>query len=761
MDLMHDDITTLPSTQAPECDAQEIELVGEIERITFTSATNGFTVARLRVRGQRELVCVVGAMLDPQPGQALKVHGVWRNDPKYGRQFSATQCWPILPTTTDGIRLYLQSGLIKGVGQKYADRIVKHFGDKTFEILDQDPGKLAEVPGVKKKRIALIQHSWAEHKEIRDLMIFLQSHGVSSSFAVRLYKFYGSQALAVVKDNPYRTAMEVRGVGFLTADALASKLGFAHDCDLRIEAGILYVLNQLAEQGHVYYPQPELIAKCVEILGVEEGKVEVGLEAVAAARRVRVETLEADRLGVYLAPFYIAEDGVAKLLRNLLAAPKTVRPIAPDKAVDMVQKELGIELAGRQIEAVRFAAAHKVLVVTGGPGTGKTTIINAILELFAELEAKVALAAPTGRAAKRMCEATGREAKTIHRLLEFSPIEGDFKRGESNPLDCSLLIVDEASMIDIILMYRLLKAVPIGATLVLVGDVNQLPSVGPGNVLKDIIYSEAVPVVELNEIFRQARESSIVVNAHAINEGRVPYLESERDRLTDFYFIRREEPEQAVDMIVDLVKNHIPRRFGFDPFDDIQVLTPMHKGEAGAVNLNLRLQEALNPETHLLKTGGRIFKLGDKVMQTRNNYDKDIFNGDIGRVRFINLEDKKLTVRFDDRDVELEETELEDIMPAYAISIHKSQGSEYPAVVVPVLTQHFILLQRNLIYTAVTRGKKLVVLVGTKRALTIAVRNNAMQKRHTWLEQRLAASPADPLARRRGLGADDMQKLPF
>jgi exodeoxyribonuclease V alpha subunit len=737
-----------------------VELVGEIERITYTNEENGFTVARVRVRGYKELICVVGAMLEPQAGLGIKARGEWRNDPKYGRQFVANQCWSILPATTAGLKLYLQSGLIKGIGKSYAERIVNHFGPQTFEILDQNPDRLSEVSGIGKKKLEQIKKGWAAHRDIRELMIFLQTHGVSSAYAVRLFKHYGDTALSVVRENPYRTAMEVHGIGFLTADLLAGKLGFARDCDLRVEAGIIYVMNQVAEQGHVFFPRDELVAKCVEILEVRPDQVEVGIRGLAETRRIRLDEIEPGRQAVYLTPFFLAEEGVAKRLRNLLAAPKTVRPIGADEAVELVQKELGIQLGCKQIEAVRLAATHKALVVTGGPGTGKTTTINAILKLFRGLAGKIALAAPTGRAAKRMTEATGFEAKTIHRLLEFSPQDADFKRNETNPLPCSLLIVDEASMIDVLLMNRLLKSVPLGATIALVGDVNQLPSVGPGNVLKDIIYSEVVPVIELDQIFRQAAESRIITNAHAINQGRLPYIESERDRLTDFYFIRREEPAQAVDMIVDLVKNHIPRRFGFDPIDEIQVLTPMHKGEAGAANLNIRLQDALNPETSGLTRGGRLYKLGDKVMQIRNNYDKDIFNGDIGRIVGLDAEEKKLVVRIDERDVEFEDADLDELMPAYAISIHKSQGSEYPAVVIPVLTQHYVLLQRNLIYTAVTRGKKLVVLVGTKRALGIAVRNNATQKRYTWLEQRLSGGRADSLVRPR-FEACDGRTLPL
>ncbi len=720
---------------------EELELSGELERITFTAEDTGFTVAKLRVRedGKDSLVTVVAHMVDPQPGQLLHLKGSWQVNPRYGNQFRATSCKTTLPASLGGLRAYLQSGLVKGIGAQFADRIIEHFGLETMAVLDQEPERLLEVEGIGPKRLQQFKEVWREQQDVRELMVFLQEHEVSGAYAVRIHKFYGPAALGVLKENPYRMAMDIPRVGFLTADAIARKLGIAQDSPVRVQAAAHYVLRQSTDQGHVFLPLKELVRRCCEMLEVEAELVEAAVERLKEERRVVEETLPGEHgRAVYLTGYHVAEEGVAAKLLELMTAPKTVRPIEAEKAIAWVQGSLGITLAQKQAEAVRAAAQSKVLVLTGGPGTGKTTIIIAILRIFQAIKAKALLAAPTGRAAKRMAEATRYEAMTVHRLLEYSPQAGAFKRNEETPLDCSLLIVDEASMLDLMLSYHLLKAVPKGTTLVLVGDVNQLPSVGPGNVLKDIIASERCQVVELDEIFRQARESAIVMNAHAINKGCLPQLTGSIDEPSDFYFVRREDPEAAAQLIVELVQERIPRRFGFDPLQDIQVLTPMHKGAAGAQNLNHLLQAALNPRPERLQRAGRTFRLGDKVMQVRNNYDKDIYNGDIGRIVALNAEEGRLEVLFDDRVVPVEGAELEELILAYATSIHKSQGSEYPAVVVPVLTQHYILLQRNLLYTAVTRGKKLVVLVGSQRAVAIAVNNNLTHKRFTYLEHRLA-----------------------
>ncbi|ABB39521.1 helicase, RecD/TraA family [Oleidesulfovibrio alaskensis G20] len=720
-----------------EMDAQ-VELVGTLERVVFHNEENGYTVFRLKVQGNRDQVTVVGHMVEPQAGVALSLKGDWTENPRFGRQFQMSSFDQVLPATLEGIRHYLSSGLIKGVGEKMAGRIVETFGTGTFNVLDDEPERMLEVEGVGQKLMERIRDGWAEHRGIRDLIMFLQPHGVSTSYAVRIYRHYGQQALAVVRENPYRLAMDIRGIGFLTADAVAQKLGFARDCDLRAEAGLLYMLMRLTEDGHVYYPRDELVIQTSDKLEISAPMVDQAIDNLQLEERIVLDETDSGQ-AVYLSRYHRYESGISHYLRRILHSPKSVSGGDEDALVDEIVAGLDITLAEEQEQAVRTAARSKVMVLTGGPGTGKTTIINAIIKVFAAMKARILLAAPTGRAAKRMSETSGRESKTIHRLLEYSPREDGFSRNENNPLACSLLVVDEASMMDTMLMYHLLKAVPLGATVVFVGDVNQLPSVGPGNVLQDVIRSGVVDVVELVEVFRQAQESEIICNAHLINQGEIPSLESSKDRLSDFYFIRQEDPDRVADMVVDLVKNHIPRRFRLDSINDIQVLTPMHKGTAGAANLNTRLQEALNPKTLVIQRGERQFRLDDKVMQIRNNYEKDVFNGDIGRICRLDKEERELTVRFDEeRNVVYEFSELDELVPAYAISVHKSQGSEYPAVVMPVLTQHYVLLQRNLLYTGVTRGKRLVVLVGSQRALAIAVKNNKMQKRFTYLAQRLA-----------------------
>jgi exodeoxyribonuclease V alpha subunit len=570
-------------------------------------------------------------------------------------------------------------------------------------------------------------------------MIFLQTHGVGAGYAAKIFKQYGRESIEVVKANPYRLAADIFGIGFISADRIADKLGFEKDSPQRVEAGILHVLHQLADEGNVYYPLEPLVIKCLEILEVKQDVVARALDNVVQTRRIIVEDAigqEGGSRAVYLAKYYVSETGVAAALLSLVKALKIVRPINRN-AIERVQKKLSITLAKQQIEAIEQSVRNKVMVITGGPGTGKTTIINSILNIFQESGVRILLAAPTGRAAKRMSETTGHEAKTIHRLLEFSPQNGAFQKNSATPLRCDLLIVDEVSMIDTILMHHLLKAVPLSATLILVGDINQLPSVGAGNVLGDIIASGLVPVVELNEIFRQAGKSLIIVNAHKINAGRIPVSRPSSEKLEDFYFIEREEPADVVRLIVDLVKNRVPKRFGLDPVDDIQVLTPMHKGLVGAGNLNLELQKALNSSAGGMMRGGRNYRVHDKVMQIKNNYDKEVFNGDIGKIVKIDTEVQEVVIVFDGRKVSYEFSDLDEVVPAYAVSIHKSQGSEYPAVIIPILTQHYVLLQRNLIYTAITRGKRLVVLVGTRRALAIAVKNNKPQKRFTHLKERL------------------------
>ena len=723
-----------------------MELSGQIERITFTNEENGFTIAKIKVHGRRDLVTVVGNIVAPTPGKIIKMQGEWVNHPKFGEQFKVTEYKTVIPATVYGIRKYLGSGLIKGVGPVMADRIVKRFGKKTLDVIENDIARLNEIEGIGDKRIDMIKRAWDEQKEIRDVMLFLQSHEVSSGYATKIFKQYKNRSIEVVTENPFRLATDIFGIGFLIADSIAAKLGFPKFSPLRIEAGILYVLHQLADDGHVYYPFEPLVAKSMEILGVNKEIVVDAIGSIAAENKIIIEDLNADfeefkenNKAVYLAKFYRCETSISSRLKRLIHATKKIRKVEIDTAVEWVQRRLDITLADNQVAAIQCALEHKVMVITGGPGTGKTTIINGILKIFAKLKVKTMLAAPTGRAAKRMSEATGCEAKTIHRMLEFSFAKGGFQRNQEKPLNCDLIIIDEASMIDTILMHYLLKAVHVQTTFILVGDVNQLPSVGAGNVLKDIIASRTVPVVELNQIFRQARASRIIVNAHKINNGEPPILKSDGPD-TDFYFIEQEDPQKVLNIILELTKTRIPDRFGFDPIDDIQVLTPMHKGIVGAGNLNKELQNTLNPGPDAIIRGERTYRVNDKVMQIKNNYDKEVFNGDIGKIMRIIPEDRASIIAFDGRDVVYDFSELEEVVLAYAASVHKSQGSEYPAVVIPILTQHYILLQRNLIYTAVTRGRELVVVVGTKKALAMGINNDKSHKRYTYLKHRLRSN---------------------
>lgn len=721
-----------------------IDLQGQIERITYTNEENGFTIAKVNVYGHRDLVTVVGNLLAPRPGEVIKMRGEWANHPKYGKQFKVTHYKSLVPASVYGIEKYLGSGLIKGIGPIIAKRIVNEFGEQTLDVIENDIEKLAQVEGIGKKRIQMIKKAWAEQKEIREVMLFLQTHGVSSGYAIKIFKHYGNKSVQILKDNPYRLATDIFGIGFLTADRIAEKLGFPKDSELRAEAGILYILHQLADDGHIYYPYEKLIEKCQEILQIDQEVIIGAFSTITADKRVVIENLnegigefKENNKAVYLTKFHFAETSIATRLKTLIHAPKSIRQIDSDKAIQWVQSQLAITLAERQVEAVKCAVKDKVMIITGGPGTGKTTIINAIIKIFAKLGVNIMLAAPTGRAAKRMSDATGHEAKTIHRMLEYSIQKGGFKKNEQNPLPCDLLIIDEASMIDTILMHHLLKATPSASTFIMVGDVNQLPSVGAGNVLKDIIASGIVPVMELNEIFRQAKESLIIVNAHKINNGSLPSFKPSEQELNDFYFIEQEAPEEVLKIILELAKERIPNRFGLDAIDDIQVLTPMHRGIIGAENLNVELQKALNPAEDGVTRGGRNFRINDKVMQIKNNYEKGIFNGDMGRIAKIDPEVQEVTITFDGMDVVYDYTDMDEIVLAYAVSVHKSQGSEYPAVVIPILTQHYVLLQRNLIYTGVTRGRKLVVMVGTRKALAIGVKNKKTHNRYTYLKRRL------------------------
>ncbi|MDY3739196.1 MAG: ATP-dependent RecD-like DNA helicase [Selenomonadaceae bacterium] len=704
---------------------------GVVERITFQSPETGYTVLRFKASRHNDLVTVVGMLMDVVVGTNLEINGVWKVDRKYGQQFEAHTWQEVMPATVYGIEKYLGSGLIKGIGPKYAKKIVAKFGADTLDIIEENIERLGEVEGIGKKRIQQIKFSWVRQREIKNVMVFLQSHDVSSAYAAKIYKAYGNDAVKRVQENPYQLADDIWGIGFKTADTIAVKMGIEKDEFNRLRSGIKYALGELGNEGHVFAYREQLIKKGKELLDVTESQLDEAIE-----RMMKNDDLKVEEDAIYLPPFYYAEIGAAKRLRMIISAEAEENIFTKDQMVDLgrIQKTLGISYDDVQAEAIHRAANSKVMVLTGGPGTGKTTTTQGIIQAFLDKGLSILLAAPTGRAAKRMSEATGREAKTIHRLLEFKPPEG-YKRNEENPLEGDVLLVDECSMIDIMLMNSLLKAVPANMRLVLIGDVDQLPSVGAGNVLRDIIDSEAVPVVRLTKIFRQAQQSRIITNAHKVNEGKFPDISNGKN--SDFFFLNREEPEVIAKEIVELVKNKLPNYYKVKP-SEIQVLTPMQKGIIGAINLNQELQKAINPSMEGIRRGGYIFKQYDKVMQIRNNYDKEVFNGDIGRILEIDTEDNTLTVLFDGRKVLYEASELDELVQAYACTIHKSQGSEYPIVVMPVSMTHFMMMQRNLIYTGITRSKKVCVVVGTMKALGYAVRNITVTKRNTMLKERLA-----------------------
>jgi len=711
---------------------------GILERIVFFSEETNFTVARLQMARNPDLVTIVGSIPCPNPGETLRLKGEWIVDVKFGRQFRVESCLSVLPSTITGIEKYLGSGLVKGIGPIMAKRVVAMFGLETLDVIGEQSERLLEVEGIGPIRVQRITKAWQEQKEVREVMVFLQGHGVSSTYAVKIYKAYGDKSVAVVKENPYRLALDISGIGFKTADRIAQNMGIDPSSQIRAEAGIIHVLSELVDEGHVYYPHDKLMDASASLLEVNRDVLETALSALITQRRVVIDEHVEDR-AVYLTPLHVAEVNVARRLETLINSPRQLIQIDIEMAMQWVQRAIGIELADLQKEAIRKAVASKALVLTGGPGTGKTTLLNCIIRILEKKGQRILLASPTGRAARRLSEVTGREAKTIHRLLEYSPSEGGFKRNEENPLEADLVIIDESSMVDILLMNHLLKAVSPTTTLMLVGDIDQLPSVGPGNMLKDVIASGRVETVRLTEVFRQAQESMIVVNAHRVNRGEFPLVRTPEGKKADFYFVARDDPEKALEMVKELCARRLPRAFRLNPFDDIQVITPMHKGVVGVANLNAEMQMLLNPTGNEVSRGGRCFRINDKVMQTTNNYEKEVFNGDIGRVVEIKHEEQTLAVKYEDRIVDYEWSDLDELVLAYAISIHKSQGSEYPAVVVPILPQHYIMLQRNLLYTAITRAKKLVVLVGSSRAIAMAARNSRVQHRYTALAARLAA----------------------
>jgi exodeoxyribonuclease V alpha subunit len=697
-------------------------LAGLVERVTYHNPENGFCILRIKARGHRDLVAVIGHAAAISPGEWVTASGGWENDREHGPQFRARFLRTSAPTSTEGIEKYLGSGMIRGIGPIYAKRMVRLFGKDVFDIIEASPERLREVDGIGPKRAAKITSAWADQKVIREIMVFLTEHGVGTARAVRIFKTYGTDAIQVMSENPYRLARDIRGIGFRTADLIAEKLGFEKTAMIRVRAGISFALTKAMADGHCGLPLTELLPKATELLEVPEDLIRTAIDLELAEGTITADTVD-NMPCVFLSGLYKAEKAIADRLRQLLHGALPWPDIDADKALPWIERQTGLKLAASQAEAIGLALRSKVLVVTGGPGVGKTTIVNSILRILAAKGVRMLLAAPTGRAAKRMSEATGMEAKTIHRLLEFDPRAFGFKRNEESPLACDLLVIDEASMVDVLLMQSLLRAVPDHAALLIVGDIDQLPSVGPGQVLADIIGSAAVPVVRLTEVFRQAAESNIITSAHQINQGRVPYL-GKPEAGSDFYFVPAEDPEQAVARIVELVRSRIPSAFGLDPIHDIQVLCPMNRGGVGARSLNIELQAALNPSTEpKVERFGWTFAPGDKVMQIENDYDKEVYNGDIGYVEAVDVDEGELTARFDGRSVTYGFGELDELVPAYAATIHKSQGSEYPAVVIPVMTQHYAMLQRNLLYTGVTRGKRLVVLVGQTKAVAVAVKN--------------------------------------
>jgi exodeoxyribonuclease V alpha subunit len=712
-------------------------LSGVIERVTFHNPDTGFAVLRVQASKPRGQVTVVGQLPNVVAGEYVEADGEWVHDRDHGRQFKASNLRTAPPQTVEGIEKYLGSGMVKGIGPHFARKIVETFGERTLTIIDESPSFLSEVKGIGPRRIERIRESWLQQKAVRGILVFLQSHGVGTARAVGIYKTYGERSVELVRENPYRLATDIWGVGFKTADELAGRLGIDRASPLRARAAVRYVLQELSGEGHVGYPEGEVIARTSELTAIDRAVVEAAIEAGRQEEDFVREPWDGEPW-LYLKPLFLAEAGVARELRKLCSGQHPLPAINLDAALTWVEKKMGLELAETQRDAIRRAATQKVLVVTGGPGTGKTTIVRGILEIFAAKGQTVALAAPTGRAAKRLTETTGREAKTIHRLLEFDPSFGGFKRDRDKSLELELLVVDEASMVDVVLMNQLLRAVPPWACLVLVGDVDQLPSVGPGTVLADIIASKTVPVVRLTEIFRQAGQSWIVRAAHRVNHGELP--DSAPAGLGDFYFVEANAPDAILDKIVAVVRDRIPAKYGLDPFRDVQVLAPMNRSELGVRNLNTRLQEVLNPGSPSkkeLQRFGWTFRAGDKVLQTVNNYDKDVFNGDIGRVAAIDESEQELTVEYDGRRVAYDFGELDELALAYALSIHKSQGSEYAAVVVPLHAQHYLMLQRNLLYTGITRGKKLVVLVGSRKALETAVSRRDTSRRFSGLCRRL------------------------
>ncbi len=711
------------------------EITGHIERITFQNPDNGWTVARLQEAKKREVTTVVGTMTSVQIGETLRCRGVWKNDKNFGQQFIVEEYEVTRPATVRGIKKYLSSGMIKGVGKAFAERIVAQYGEETLDIIDSTPDMLMEIDGIGPKRIVQIKECWAEQKSIREVMVFLQGHGISPTFAQKVFKTYGEESIPVIERNPYQLSRDIWGIGFKTADDCALKMGIKKDADIRIDSGVEYTLSDLSNEGHTCFPVDKFLERAKKLLEVEMNLVAARLEFIESEKRIVIDALEFDgqmTACVWLKLFKVSEEGIAKQVHRLLKSKSLLRDVEIKPAIDWAEKKLGIQLAENQRLAVAKSFEDKFHVITGGPGTGKSTITKAILLVLHQLTSKIILAAPTGRAAKRMTEITAMPASTIHMVLEFDFSINGFKKNLENPLDCDLIIIDEASMIDTVLMYSLLKAIPDHARVLLVGDVDQLPSVGAGSVLQDLIEAGSLPVTRLDQIFRQAANSLIITNAHRVNAGVFPDIANKKDG--DFFFIEEEDTEKITEQIADLVIRRLPKAYGFNSFDDIQVLSPMNKGIIGNRNLNTVLQKKLNPSYSPLIKAGKVFHEADKVMQIRNNYDLKVFNGDIGRIRKMDEVNQELYVDYQGNTVVYDFADLDQIVLAYSVSIHKYQGSECPCVVIPIHNSHYMMLFRNLLYTGMTRGKKMVILIGTKEALGSAVRNNKAGRRYTGLK---------------------------
>ncbi len=706
-------------------------LSGIVDKITFINEESGFTILKIKLDGYVDLVTVIGTLSVISIGSIVKFTGEWKNDSKFGRQFIASMFEETLPATIVGIERYLGSGLIKGIGGSLAKRIVKHFKESTLKIMEERIDDLLIIEGIGNKKLKMIKTAWNDQKEIKNVMLFLQSYNVSTSHAVKIYKTYGNKSIATVKENPYKLADDIWGIGFKTADIIAQNLGIDKNSFERCRSGLVYVLNEMSNDGHCYATKTQLLNESIKILDIKKDIILDTIEKLINENTIIFDINEA----LYLPHFYYSEVGIAQRVHRIISSKSQYKDLDVDEKIEKIQEDCQVTYDKIQIEAIKIAATSKFMVLTGGPGTGKTTTTLAIISVFLEFGAKVLLAAPTGRAAKRMTEISGMESKTIHRLLEYRPNMG-YVRNAENPIECDVLIIDEASMIDLLLMYNLLKAVLDSTTIILVGDIDQLPSVSAGNVLKDIIDSDIVNIVRLNHIFRQAQGSMIITNAHKVNKGEQPILQN--NITSDFFFIKEEDSQKAIELIKDLCLRRLPNKYKINPLDDIQILCPMQKGDIGCQNLNLVLQESLNPSLSYIRFKGIMYKFGDKIMQIKNNYEKNVFNGDIGRITHINNEDKTLIINFDGNEIEYDISEMDEVMLAYAITIHKSQGSEYKIVIAPFAMQHYSMLQRNLLYTCITRAKKTLILIGSPKALKVTVMNNKSIERNTLLALRLA-----------------------